>query len=37
MIDELRQEMHNGFATMATGMAQITALLTETKRSESDG
>ena len=35
--DGLRHEMRNGFATMATGMAQITALLTETRKSESDG
>jgi chromosome segregation ATPase len=27
-VDGLDQEMRNGFATMATGMAQITALLT---------
>ena len=27
-ITSLRQEMHEGFATLGTGMAQITALLT---------
>ena len=36
-MDGLHHEMRNGFATMATGMAQITALLTETRKSESDG
>ncbi|MGH3802980.1 MAG: hypothetical protein ACRDTD_23180 [Pseudonocardiaceae bacterium] len=36
-IDELEQEMRGGFATMATGMAQITALLTEIRGSERDG
>lgn len=34
---DLRQEMRSGFATMATGMAQITTLLTETRGSDSDG
>ncbi|MDQ3763100.1 MAG: hypothetical protein M3460_16080 [Actinomycetota bacterium] len=28
-IDELEREMRGGFATMASGMGQITALLTE--------
>ncbi|MGH3904390.1 MAG: hypothetical protein ACRDTE_09395 [Pseudonocardiaceae bacterium] len=32
----LRQEMRSGFATMATGMAQITALLTEISGPERD-
>ncbi|MGH3822683.1 MAG: hypothetical protein ACRDRA_07565 [Pseudonocardiaceae bacterium] len=36
-IDELEQEMRTGFATMATGMAQITTLLTEIRGSERDG
>jgi chromosome segregation ATPase len=36
-MDGLHHEMRNGFDTMATGMAQITALLTETRKSESDG
>ena len=35
-IDELRQEMRGGFATMATGMAQITTLLTEISGPEHD-
>lgn len=35
-ISELRQEMRDGFATMATGMAQITALLTDAKGPERD-
>lgn len=34
---ELRQEMRGGFATMATGMAQITALLTGISGPERDG
>ena len=34
---ELEREMQGGFATMVTGMAQITALLTEIKGSERDG
>jgi chromosome segregation ATPase len=33
----LRQEMRGGFATVATGMAQITALLTPTRGPEHDG
>lgn len=36
-IDGLRQETRNGFATMATGMAQITALLTESRGHQGDG
>ena len=36
-IDELEREMRGGFATMATGMAQITALLTEIRGPERDG
>lgn len=36
-ISELRREMRDGFATMATGMAQITALLTEISRPERGG
>jgi len=43
-IDELRQElraqgqeMRQGFATMATGTAQITTLLTQMSEPESDG
>ncbi|MDQ3885973.1 MAG: hypothetical protein M3308_02905 [Actinomycetota bacterium] len=36
-IDGLEREMRTGFTTMATGMAQITALLTEIKGSEQDG
>ena len=36
-IGELEQEMQGGFATMATGMAQSTALLTEIRGSERDG
>jgi hypothetical protein len=35
-IVELREEMRGGFATMATGMAQITALLTEISGPERD-
>lgn len=35
-IEELRREMREGFSTLATGMAQITALLTIAE-SESDG
>lgn len=33
-IDELRQEMREGFAMQATGMAQITTLLTKIISSE---
>lgn len=36
-MSELRQEMQGGFATMATGMARITALLTEISGPERDG
>jgi len=36
-IDELEREMRGGFATMATGMAQITVLLTEIRGPERDG
>ncbi len=36
-IDELEREMRGGFATMATGMAQITALLTDIRGPERDG
>jgi chromosome segregation ATPase len=36
-IDELEREMRGGFATMATGMAQITALLTDIRGPEHDG
>ena len=35
-MDDVRQEMRNGFSMMATGMAQITALLTEAEKSERD-
>ena len=34
---EQGREMHDGFATVAVGMAQITALLTEVNGSERDG
>jgi len=34
---ELGREMREGFATLATGMAQITALLTNAAGSERDG
>lgn len=34
---ELGREMREGFATLATGMAQITALLTNVTGSERDG
>ncbi len=36
-IDKLDREMREGFATMATGMAQITALLTNIAGPERDG
>jgi len=36
-IDALEREMRGGFATMATGMAQITALLTDIRGPERDG
>ena len=36
-IDELEREMRGGFATMATGMAQITALLTDIRGPQRDG
>jgi predicted nucleic acid-binding Zn-ribbon protein len=36
-IGELEREMQGGFATMATGMAQITTLLTEIRGLEGDG
>jgi hypothetical protein len=36
-IDEQGREMREGFATLATGMAQITALLTTIAGSEGDG
>jgi hypothetical protein len=36
-IDALEREMRTGFATMATGMAQITELLTEIRGSEHGG
>jgi hypothetical protein len=29
-VSEVREEMHNGFATLTTGMARIADLLTET-------
>jgi hypothetical protein len=35
--DGLEREMRTGFATMATGMARITELLTEIRGSEHDG
>jgi hypothetical protein len=35
--DGLEREKRTGFATMATGMAQITELLTEMRGSEHDG
>lgn len=35
-IDELRGEMREGFSTLATGMAQITALLTNKDRESDD-
>jgi len=34
---EQGREMHDGFATVAVGMAQITALLTEVNGSKRDG
>ena len=36
-IDALEREMRGGFATMATGMAQITALLTDIRGPQRDG
>lgn len=36
-IDELEREVRSGFTTMATGMAQITALLTEIRGTNRDG
>ncbi|MGH3815175.1 MAG: hypothetical protein ACRDUV_22475 [Pseudonocardiaceae bacterium] len=36
-IDEQGREMREGFATLATGMAQITALLTTIAGAEGDG
>lgn len=36
-IDEQGREMREGFATLATGMAQITALLTRIAGPEGDG
>lgn len=34
---ELRREMREGFATLTTGMAQITALLTTIAKADGDG